>query len=44
MKITQNGSGVLVKHPVPPMVIVYHNRDEMINLNLMMNVSSIVMI
>ena len=44
MKIIQNGSGVLVKHPVTPMIIMDHNRDKITNLHLIMNTTIIVMI
>ena len=36
--------GIIAKHQVPPMIIVEHNRDHIINLYLITNVNSIVMI
>ena len=44
LKIIQNGIGILVKHPVPAMIIVDHNIYQIINLHLLINVNSIVMI
>ena len=44
MKIIQNGSGILVMNSVTPMIIVDHNRHQIINLNLIRNINSIIII
>ena len=40
----QNGFGIIVKHPAPPMIIVDNNRYHIINMYLIMNFNSIAMI
>ena len=44
LKIKQIGIVVIMKHPVPPMIIVNHNTYHIIKLHLITNVNSIVMI
>ena len=44
VKIFLNRVGVIVNHPVPPVIIVDNNRDHITNLHLIINVKIIVMI
>ena len=44
MKIIQNRFGVIVNHPVPPMIILGINRYNIINPHLIMKSNSVVMI
>ena len=44
MEEPHNGSGVLAKHLVPTIIVVAHNKYQIINMHLIMNVNYTVMI